>query len=157
MGVECVMKRLTTLALASVLLAAGTGGCDDTAGNCACTEEFRAYLVTVLDDAMQPANGVTLTRVNLRSGKVLEPTWLGMPTPGAYVVADDGLIDEFSSAGDTVRVTFSQGGSSFTTDFKFVVAAPCFCHVEKIFGPDTVVMGEPLPARARGTAAAGGP
>lgn len=151
------MQRFTMLALTAALLAAGSGGCDDAAGNCACTEEFRAYLVTVLDDAMQPANGVTLTRVNLRTGKVLEPTWLGMPTPGAYVVADDGLIDEFSSAGDTVRVTFSQGGSSFTTDFKFSVSAPCFCHVEKIFGPDTVVMGEPLPSNAGDMSAAGAP
>ncbi|MBE0590820.1 MAG: hypothetical protein IH616_00295 [Gemmatimonadales bacterium] len=145
------------VALVAVLGTLGVGGCDDTAGNCACTEEYRAYLVTVLDDAMQPANGVTLTRTNLRTGKVLEPTWLGMPVLGAYVVADDGLLDEFSSDGDIVQVEFAQGGSSFTTEFEFAVRAPCFCHVEKLSGPDTVVMGEPLPARARGVAAGGGP
>ena len=151
------MTRPAILALAAVFLAAGGTSCDDATGSCACTEEFRAYLVTVLDDAMQPANGVALTRVNLRTDRVLEPTWLGMPTPGAYVVADDGLIDEFSGEGDIVRVTFAQGGSSFTTDFKFAVPAPCFCHVEKVFGPDTVVMGEPLPSKAGGLTAAGAP
>jgi hypothetical protein len=140
------MTRSAFLAIGAVLLATGAGGCDDTTGACACTEEFRAYLVTVLDDAMQPANGVTLTRTNLRTGKVLEPTWLGMPAPGAYVVADDGLRQEFSSDGDVVRVVFAQGGSSHTEDFAFAVPAPCFCHVEMLSGPDTVVMGEPLPS-----------
>jgi len=140
------MTRSALVALAAALFAAGAGGCDDATGTCACTEEFRAYLVVVLDDAMQPANGVTLTRTNLRTGKVLEPTWLGMPAPGAYVVADDGLAGECSGAGDVVRAVFSQGGSAHSEDFEFAVPAPCFCHVEKLAGPDTVVMGEPLPS-----------
>jgi len=143
------MTRSALGALAAALFATGAGGCDDATGTCACTEEFRAYLVMVLDDAMQPANGVTLTRTDLRTGKVLEPTWLGMPVPGAYVVVDDGLAGEFSSAGDTVRVVFAQGGSTHTEDFEFAVPAPCFCHVEKLAGPDTVVMGESLPSPAR--------
>jgi len=143
------MTRSALTAIAAALFATGAGGCDDAAETCACTEEFRAYLVTVLDDAMQPANGVTLTRTNLRTGSVLEPTWLGMPAPGVYVVADDGLAGEFSSTGDVVRVVFAQGGSAHTEDFEFAVPAPCFCHVEKLAGPDTVVMGEPLPSPAR--------
>lgn len=116
-----------------------------TDGTCVCTEEFRSYLVTVLDDAMQPAQDVTLTRTNLRTGKVIEPTWLGMPVPGVYLVADDGLVDEFSSDGDVVRVAFAQGPATATADFVFATPGPCRCHVELRSGPDTVVIGEGPP------------
>ena len=74
-----------------LLVAAALAGCDDEpTGGCACTEEFRTFTVTVLDDAMQPAQGVTLTRTNLRTGRVLEPGWLGLLVPGTYLVTDDG-------------------------------------------------------------------
>lgn len=130
-----------------LLAAAPVPACDDpaSAGPCACTEEFRSYTVTVLDDAMQPMNGVALTRTNLRTGRVLEPGWLGLLAPGVYVVTDDGLRDEFSSDGDVVRVTGSQGGASFTADFVFAVPEPCRCHVVRLAGPDTVVIGDPPP------------
>jgi hypothetical protein len=88
---------------------------------------------------------VTLVRTNLRTGKVLEPGWLGLLVAGTYLVADDGLVDEFSSAGDTVRVVGTQGGVSFTADFVFAAPAPCRCHVELLSGPGTVIIGEQPP------------
>jgi hypothetical protein len=138
------LARLLPLAVLSVAVAP-TPGCDDPAPACACTEEFRVYTVTVLDDASQPQGGVVLTRTNLRTGRVLEPGWLGLLAPGVYEVVDDGLRDEFSSDGDIVRVTGVQSGASFTADFVFATPEPCRCHVVRIAGPDTVVIGEPPP------------
>lgn len=132
------MLRSGILALA---LATGISCQGPTTSRCACTEEFRYFTVTVLDDALQPADNVTLTRTNLRTGEVLEPGWLGLLAPGTYLVADDGLLDEFSNAGDTLRVVGTQNGASFTADFVFAVPAPCRCHVELRAGPDTVVIG----------------
>lgn len=132
---------ILTLGLALIALACG----DSTDSTCACTEEFRYFTVTVLDDASQPAQNVTLVRTNLRTGKVLEPGFLGMLTPGTYLVADDGLLDEFSSTGDTVRVVGTQTGVAFSADFVFAASAPCRCHVELRSGPDTVVIGEGPP------------
>jgi hypothetical protein len=132
-----------------LLLVAGAGHltCSPTTdGTCACTEEFRTFAVTVLDDAMQPAEDVVLTRTNLRTGRVIEPGWLGMLTPGTYLVADDSNLDEFSSRGDIVRVVGGGPAGSFSADFVFRVPEPCRCHVELVAGPDTVVIGEPLPA-----------
>jgi hypothetical protein len=138
------LARLVPLA-ALALAAASAPGCDDPSAACACTEEFRVYIVTVLDDASQPQNNVALTRTNLRTGRVLEPGWLALLAPGVYDVADDGMRDEFSSDGDTVRVTGTQGGASFTADFVFATPEPCRCHVTRIAGPDTVIIGEPPP------------
>ena len=137
------MPRLGILPLGLVTATLACG--DVTNSGCACTEEFRYFTVTVLDDALQPAQNIVLTRTNLRTGKVIEPGWLGMLVAGTYLVADDGLLDEFSSVGDTVRVVGTQGGASFTADFVFAAPAPCRCHVELRAGPDTVIIGEQPP------------
>ncbi len=130
------------LAAAPALAGLATSACSDQASQCACTEEFRTYLVAVVDEAGDPATDVQLTRTNLRTDEVLEPTWLGQPVPGTYLVADDGLVDAFSSEGDSVRVQGQQRAASFTTFFEFAVDEPCRCHVEKLSGPDSVVIRE---------------
>jgi len=140
-----MMRRpaLLLLVLLPFLGGADGLGCSTaTDGTCACTEEFRTFTVTVLDDAMQPAANVTLTRTNLRTGRVVEPGWLGLLTPGTYLVTDDSDLNEYSSEGDILRVVGTQDGASFTADFAFRVLAPCRCHVELLAGPDTVIIGE---------------
>ena len=116
-------------------LSAGSACSGDTITNCVCTDEFRTFAVTVVDEAGQPVSDAILTRLNLRSGQVLEPTWLGLLGPGVYVVADDGHIDAFSSEGDVVQVTGTNGNISFSADFEFASPAPCRCHVEQLAGP----------------------
>lgn len=138
------MHRPSVLALG--LVTAAFTCTDVPTSRCACTEEYRVFTVTVLDDALQPADNVTLVRTNLRTGKVLEPGWLGLLTAGTYLVADDGLLAEFSSAGDTLRVVGTQGGATFTADFMLAASAPCRCHVELRAGPDTVILGEGPPS-----------
>ncbi len=108
---------------------------------CVCTEEFRIFPVRIVDGAGEPALGVNLTRIHVPTGAVLEPGFLGLFQPGTYLVADDGMVDVFSDAGDTVRVTAEMNGASVTADFVFAVPEPCRCHVEQRAGPDTLVIG----------------
>jgi hypothetical protein len=136
------------LSLSAILVALTVTACNDSTGACACTEEFRYFTVTVLDDAMQPATNVTLTRTNLRTGQVLEPGWLGDLVPGAYLLADDGQVSRFSTSGDTLRVTGTQGGATFSADYVFAVDA-CRCHLQRVAGPDTVIIGERIPEAVR--------
>ena len=136
---EWVRRRLLP-AVSLAVMATTVLACTDPVGQCVCTEEFRAYPVTVVDVADQPVADVVLTRTHIPTGAVLEPTWLGMPAPGVYIVADDGLIDVFSSDGDVVQVTGQKGAASFQVDFVFAVPDPCRCHVEQRAGPDTVVI-----------------
>jgi hypothetical protein len=136
--------------LLPLVVGAGYLSCSTTTdGACACTEEFRYFTVTVLDDARQPVDDVTLTRTNLRTGRMLEPGWLGLLVPGTYLVTDDSDLDEFSSNGDVVRVVGTGPAGSFSADFVFRVPEPCRCHVEFVTGPDTVVIGEPPPGVRR--------
>jgi hypothetical protein len=114
--------------------------CYDPQSPCACTEEFRTYTVSVVDDGGDLVADVAITRVHVRTGSVLDPGWLGMLQPGVYVVADDAMLEVFSSRGDTVRVTGTKDSVQFVADFVFVVPDPCRCHVVKRAGPDSVVI-----------------
>jgi hypothetical protein len=131
--------------LNGIVLLALAACADDPASQCVCTEEFRVFSVAVLDDASQPVSDAQLTVTNLRTGRDLTSGWLGQLVPGSYVIADDGMLDEFSSDGDPVRVTGQAAAGSFTTVFVFAPDA-CRCHLQRVAGPDTVVIGEP-PAR----------
>ncbi|NIM47983.1 MAG: hypothetical protein GTO22_01765 [Gemmatimonadales bacterium] len=131
--------RLPVLA-AAALTALGITGCMDTASQCACTADFRAFPLVVIDEAGLPVAEVTVTRTNLRTGRVLVPTWMGLPVPGRYIVADDGMRDEFSSEGDSLRVTGEKGDAGFVADFVFSVPDPCRCHVVRLDGVDTVTI-----------------
>lgn len=137
------MIRIASLMLVCAAVAGLSVACDDDspAASCSgCTEEFRSFTLTVLDAAGSPVADVTLVRVNLRTGKTLEPTWLGLLEPGVYPVADDGLLDEFSVAGDRLRVTGTKGAETFVEEFVFGTDA-CRCHVLRVSGRDTVTFG----------------
>jgi hypothetical protein len=134
-------RTVVPIALA---LAAAAACTDSPSSQCACTEEFRVFTLAVLDDASQPVEDGDLTVTNLRTGRRLESGWLGLPAPGHYPVVDDAMLDEFSPAGDPVRVDGSTRAGSFTVSYVFAPDA-CGCHVQRIAGPDTVVVGEPPP------------
>lgn len=129
-------------ATAATTIALGFSACEDPVSGCACTEEYRAYSVTVVDGVGNPISDLTVVRTNLRTGKVLQPGWLGLLIPGVYLVADDGMLNAFSSVGDTVRITGVKDGTSIVADFVFAVPEPCRCHVELIAGADTVFVGD---------------
>jgi len=128
---------------AATAIALGSAACEDAVSGCACTEEWRAYSVTVLDGTGNPVPDLTVTRTNLRTGKALQPGWLGLLIPGVYLVADDGMRDAFSSEGDTLRLTGNRFGVSIVADFVFAVPQACRCHVEMLAGADTVFVADP--------------
>jgi hypothetical protein len=144
---------MSRLPVAIVVLALAIPGampsCDDGInGPCACTEEFRIFSLAVLDDASQPVANADLTVTNLRSGQRLVSGWLGQLAPGQYVIADDAMLDQFSPDGDPVRVQGQSPAGSFTADYVFAPDA-CGCHLQRVAGPDTVVVGEPPPQLQR--------
>lgn len=137
------MTLVRLLAVTAVTtIALGSAACKDPVSGCACTDEYRAYSVTVVDGTGNPVPDLTVTRTNLRTGKVLQPGWLGLLIPGVYLVADDGMLNAFSSVGDTLRTTGVKVGISIVVDFVFAVPEPCRCHVELLAGPDTVFVGD---------------
>lgn len=126
-------------ALMVFLIAARSNSCTTASENCVCTDEFRVYGLTVVDEAGEPVNEVSLEVVNLRTDRRLVSLFLGMPTPGTFWIVDDTMRDEFRVGGDSIRVTGASGPLSFVTGFRFSVDE-CGCHVQKLTGPDTVTI-----------------
>lgn len=126
---------------AATAIPLGSAACEDHVGKC-CTEEYRAYSVAVVDGTGNPVPDLTVTRMNLRTGKVLQPGWLGLLIPGVFLVADDGMLDACSSEGDTLRINGSRVGTRIVANFVCAVPEPCRCHVELLAGADTVFAGD---------------
>ena len=124
---------------ASLAGACGNLG-DPPAGNdCACTEEFRTFTLTVVDELIVPVSDVTLTEILVRTGE-----HIGFSDPevaqGVYKILDDSFKDRISQSGDRIRMTGSKSGVGvFLTDFVFETD-PCRCHINKVSGPDTAII-----------------
>ncbi len=127
-----------------LLLVLGVASCLDSDPSlpCACTLEFRFFTVTVVDNAGQPAEGVSISVRRVSDGAVLnQDSSLGQG-PGVYVILTDSNIQDVTEAGTTVEVLGTLGDMGFTAEYIFDRDA-CQCHVNKISGPETVQL-EPL-------------
>lgn len=123
-----------------ILVALAVPGCSDDDGLVppfACTEEFRSWVVTVLDDAGAPVAGLEVDVTREASGASLPYGEPGF-TPGTYRIMDDAMADELRIDGEPIAVEGSGGGLSFRADYVFG-ADVARCHVRKISGPDSVV------------------
>ena len=133
------------LVIASLFLAAGVSGlslvsgCDMLPGQtCACTADFRFFILNVVDQTSQPVTGVTITVTLVRTGQVL-PVIQDSGMPGVYFALDDSFVQLFSTAADSVRVSGQKGASSFAADFVFDTDT-CRCHLNKVSGPETATL-----------------
>ena len=125
--------RLSLLLGCVLLLTA----CDDQ-GLYACTDDFRAVAVEVVDGAGRPVEGLTAESVNERTGEALSAETLAdgaRGSAGAYVVASDADLDALHVDGDPVRFTASGEGVIATARF---ILADDGCHVSKEEGPDQI-------------------
>ncbi len=125
----------TCIALTAVL---GLAACD-TSNGVACTADFRTLSFVLVDSAGQPVTDVTTVTTVPRTGDTIPITWLGMPVGGTYVYVDDGAIQQIREQGDSLRVDVDRSaGADFS--IAYFVDVPSGCHVNKVTGPDTVVV-----------------
>lgn len=111
-----------------------------TTDDCACTAEFRAYSVSIVDIHYQPVDSLITWVTDKKSSVVYRRDSshvLGLSTdPGRYVVLTDA---ELSYSGNIDTVIFHAVGRHDTLSqlFGFYTDA-CFCHVYKSWGPDSI-------------------
>ena len=112
---------------------------DDSSPGCQCTEEFVMITVAVRDDGGQPLAGLTLTH---RITRTDTPVTINQPfaDEGVYVVADDSIKDVLRATGDEIWVHGESADVQFDQVFSVNVPGACRCHVNKVSGPDTLVV-----------------
>jgi hypothetical protein len=127
-------RRLHGLSLLALL---ALPGCDQQS-TAVCTALFAVATVTVVDSLQAPATTATVTSTLLRTGETLTPTTIMDFTVGVYPIVDDGAVGKLRTSGDSIRVRVVQGAAAAETVYRIDV--PGGCHVERVGGPDTLVL-----------------
>lgn len=114
--------------------------CSEESPDCVCTEEFKMYLVTVIDSLGNPVDSLATTITNERGkqydfGNYPPPPYL----TGSYVVMTDGYQDDFSAQPGKIFFSGLKSNLEVTGEYLFNTDA-CRCHVYKVGGPDTLVL-----------------
>ena len=124
--------------LGVALLALGClAGCGERTGT-VCTESFASASAFVVDSLGAPAGTAVITSVLLRTGDTLAITSLIDHVPGAYTIVDDASVHLIRTTGDSILVRAVQGAA--TAEAIFVFDAPGGCHINRVSGPDTLVL-----------------
>jgi hypothetical protein len=109
----------------------------------ACTDEFRAITITIVNTVGAPVPDATVTSTvlptPLHPGSPLTPVSSGGSPSGTYVIVDDLSRSAIRESGDSVRVTAQLDAGPLTTATYFI-NVPSGCHVNKVSGPDTLVV-----------------
>ncbi len=126
---------------AAVIIIAFLFSCDAFSDlkDCICSQEFRVYTVTVVDQHKQPLDSLRINIYNPQSGREfdIEQNW-SYGDPGMYVVMTDAYNRSLQEGGEPVIFEAENDTLSASGQFYFTVD-DCRCHVEKASGPDTLV------------------
>ena len=131
------MKTLLIL----LLLIIGLVSCSTVEEDCMCTEEYRFYLVTVVDTLGVPIDSLTVT-IKDKDGDELDVAQYPHPFgTGKYTVLNDSFTQMFCSCTIPEKIYFSatDGNSVAAGEFLFNTDE-CKCHINKVEGPDTLVL-----------------
>jgi hypothetical protein len=115
--------------------------CSTMENDCVCTQDFRAYRVTVLDSLGSSVDSLDVT-VKDKDGKRLNVVQdVYDYYRGKYVVLNDGFIQMFCSCGIPQQIYFSVTDGKRTANGEYLFNTDeCKCHINKIAGPDTLVL-----------------
>jgi len=114
--------------------------CSDESPDCVCTEEFRTYLVTVVDSVGNPVDSLQTTIRN-EQGKYYTFSEPGVPPylQGSYFVMTDGYRDDFRTKPEKIFFGGTKNNLEVSGEYLFHTDE-CRCHVYKVAGWDTLVL-----------------
>lgn len=125
------------LSCAITLMVLAFTACDSQdPSDCVCTEMFANVHVYVIDGNGAAVDSMRTTVTIPRTGDTLSFGGFS-PGSGYYIVADDRLTKSIPSGGEWMVMEGKKDSLHFQHSF-LIGTDPCRCHVEKIFGPDTI-------------------
>lgn len=113
--------------------------CDKIYDDCICSTEFRMYSLTILDTNNSPIDSVNITVRNKLSNQIYDLSdynydFLPM---GEYIIFHDGFKNDLTMVTQIIVVVSEIDSITKQTEFGFNTDE-CKCHVQKIFGPDSI-------------------
>lgn len=127
--------------LGVILIFIALNSCSDLDEDCMCTEEYRFYLVTVIDTLGVPVDSLTVT-ITDKDGDELDVTQDPNPLgAGKYAVLNDSFIQMFCSCGTSQTIYFSATDGNRIAEGEYLFNTDeCKCHINKVSGQDTLVL-----------------
>ncbi len=115
--------------------------CSTLEEECLCTEEYRTYLVTVVDAFGAPVDSLDIMVKNADGDELNvqhESYYLGA---GKYTVLNDSFTHIMCTCGSPQAIYFSATDGNRITNGEFMFNTDkCMCHINKVSGPDTLVL-----------------
>lgn len=107
-----------------------------------CTQEFRSVTVKFKDTSGNPLVVKNFSAVVKRTGKSTDSGPVDtVHSKGNYSVVTDNYRKNLAVNGDTIIVSAVNPASNEKKTVQFVVSGgKCACHIEKLSGPDEVVL-----------------
>ena len=124
-----------------ILIALVFYSCSEVNNDCICTQEFRSYQVTVVDTLGVPVDSLAIT-IKDKDGDALDVQQQDQIFgPGKYTVLDDSFTRMFVSPTIAEKVTFTATDGMRTVAGEYLFSTDvCRCHIDKVSGPDTLVL-----------------
>lgn len=106
-------------------------------GGCLCELNSMEYAVTIVDDAGDPVVGLEHAVAIERTGQALP----ALSWENRYTLISDQEKHLIDSRGELLLFTATDGQRAVSADYVVDVPGSCRCHVNKVSGPDTLVIG----------------
>lgn len=124
-----------------ILFSLITFSCSEIDKDCACTEEYRGYGVTVVDTLGIPVDSLIVS-IKDQDGDELDVQQDQFNFDrGKYTVLTDSFTHIMCSCGTPQKIYFSATDRSRIATGEFMFNTDeCKCHINKVSGPDTLVL-----------------
>jgi hypothetical protein len=113
--------------------------CSSVVKDCYCTDEFRMYTVTVLDLNGNRVGDLQTRVQNTVTGRIYKFETSLYFEEGIYPVMDDTFTQEFTTQPEEIIFSGTKDDKSVEGSYLFN-SDECNCHVNKITGPDTLIL-----------------
>ena len=139
------MKKLLVLILPLLIVLAACRKKDNSAGcqtSRACTAEFASIGVQFIDKDGNylKVNDITVTNLRSNSEILVKNKVEAGFSPNTYFIATDANKDEFSTAGDDVKLTTTTVGTNKLVTAMLKISGGCNCHIQKVSGTNKIVV-----------------
>ncbi|AOM77493.1 hypothetical protein [Pedobacter steynii] len=131
-------KLILILLMGSALLSCKKKTTDSECGDRICTEEFRSFVITFLNNKAVGTEVKDLSVINQRTGERVyaNSSMTTNLTKGSYLIVDDGNTKSLSEEGDDLKITGTSVETNQTKSATIKVkGGKCACHIDKISGP----------------------
>ena len=105
-----------------------------------CTDLFATIGIHFTDKTSKPIAVQNFTAINQRTHLQMTRTipMNELLVIGYYIVADDSMMQQLSTAGDDILVSGTDPATNQTKTVTLKISGGCNCHVAKLSGPDEV-------------------